>query len=181
MLHPLPLLNKMASTNTRKKTSSAGQSIKKEVVGIFPSRPASTASATTKSPASSSSAGWSNAQKAQLFEHVCKVGETEWGLAVEGKTAQQASRSSLSSIHPALVAPCTSRCCGLVSKAYGMSLINVEPRTTEVSSYMIDSLLEFKWFLSLIQQEKAVPGHQAPIWVVSVETGSSKGLPVRSL
>ena len=39
----------------------------------------------TKSP------GWSRDQKSRLFNHVLKVGETDWKNAVPGKTSQQVS------------------------------------------------------------------------------------------
>lgn len=43
----------------------------------------STTSDTTTSP------GWSKAQKSQLFQHVLRNGEKDWKTAVPGKTGQQ--------------------------------------------------------------------------------------------
>ncbi|KAL7420038.1 hypothetical protein Q5752_005003 [Cryptotrichosporon argae] len=46
--------------------------------------------APSASPAgSSASAGWSQAQRSALLNHVVKHGETHWDAAVPGKTAQQ--------------------------------------------------------------------------------------------
>jgi hypothetical protein len=65
-------------TTPKKKVSTTAPSVKREAVG-----------SNINQPASPAGAGWSNAQKGELFEHVCKIGETDWASAVAGKTAQQ--------------------------------------------------------------------------------------------
>ncbi|KAK6903673.1 hypothetical protein I203_107178 [Kwoniella mangroviensis CBS 8507] len=41
------------------------------------------------SPSPSPSKGWTKEQKRQLFYHVMKKGERDWGNAVDGKTGHQ--------------------------------------------------------------------------------------------
>ena len=41
-----------------------------------------------------SAAGWSKAQKAQLFQHVITHGERDWSVAVPGKIGRQVCRLS---------------------------------------------------------------------------------------
>ena len=76
----------MPSDSPRKKTSSAANRGKASITGITMD-----SSATTSAKAGTGT--WTNEQKGQLFDHVCKVGETEWGSAVPGKTAQQVRTS----------------------------------------------------------------------------------------
>ncbi|WWD21556.1 hypothetical protein CI109_106042 [Kwoniella shandongensis] len=66
----------------------------------------SQATSTSSTNETTPTKGWSKEQKAQLFFHVVRKGETDWKNAVEGKTGQQAQEQWKKTLLPHIIRTC---------------------------------------------------------------------------